>query len=172
MGAECGIGTCNLRGERSIAGNSQGREGIALDNVLHRASNAVCIPHRQLRQPGDPDGPPNLSGDGTCNGSPSRPTRSPSTPTTSPRSRRRRPRLHPIPAFRAGAFVHHLEPAQEAQRVFDSPAPKGPAGPLGRPGAAAAAAQRDGVGDLMGGPHAHCRWLWRRAGRSRLSSCL
>jgi N-acetylneuraminic acid mutarotase len=34
----------------------------------------------------------------------------------------------PYSRLRDGDFVHHLEPAQEAQRVFDSPAPKGPQG--------------------------------------------
>ncbi|GGF74361.1 hypothetical protein GCM10007301_37720 [Azorhizobium oxalatiphilum] len=34
----------------------------------------------------------------------------------------------PYSRLQGGTFVHHLEPAQEAQRVFDSPAPRGPAG--------------------------------------------
>lgn len=34
----------------------------------------------------------------------------------------------PYSRLKGGDFVHHLEPAQEAQRVFDSPAPKGPQG--------------------------------------------
>lgn len=34
----------------------------------------------------------------------------------------------PYSRLQGGGLVHHLEPAQEAQRVFDSPAPKGPAG--------------------------------------------
>ena len=34
----------------------------------------------------------------------------------------------PYSKLGGGGFVHHLEPSQESQRVFDSPAPKGPAG--------------------------------------------
>lgn len=34
----------------------------------------------------------------------------------------------PYSRLQGGGFVHHLEPVQEAQRVFDSPAPKGPPG--------------------------------------------
>ncbi|MFE0752444.1 Kelch repeat-containing protein [Inquilinus sp. NPDC058860] len=34
----------------------------------------------------------------------------------------------PYSRLRGGDFVHHLEPEQEAQRVFDSPAPEGPQG--------------------------------------------
>ena len=59
--------------------------------------------------------------------------------------------------------------AAAQQHVFDSPAPKAAsAGPLARPGAAAAAAQRDGLGGRARRPDASRRRLWRAARRPAL----
>lgn len=38
------------------------------------------------------------------------------------------PSSAPYSRLQGGGFVHHLEPEQESQRVFDSPAPQGPKG--------------------------------------------